>query len=139
LKENKMNTQTNDILNTAAELVNGYIAIWNERDDTRRRTLIAQTWTDDTRYLDPLMRGEGHAGIDAMIQAVQERFVGHHFRQLGTVDAHNNTMRFSWELAAEGGAVLACGTDFAEISADGRLQTVTGFLDPVPATAAELA
>jgi hypothetical protein len=134
-----MNTQTNNTLkpdlNTFAELVNRYIAVWNERDGTHRRRLIAQTWTHDARYLDPLMRGEGHAGIDAMIQAVQERFVGHYFRQLGAVDAHNNNMRFSWELAAEGGAVLAGGTDFAEIAADGRLQTVTGFLDLVPATA----
>ncbi len=129
-----MNTQTKDTLSAATELVNRYIAVWNERDATRRHALIAQTWTDDAKYLDPLMRGDGYAEIDAMIQAVQERFNGYYFRQFGSVDTHNSHMRFSWELATESGEVLTGGTDFAIIAADGRLQTVTGFLDPVSAT-----
>jgi hypothetical protein len=126
-----MSTEMNNP--NANELVERYFAVWNETDAARRRELITQTWTDDASYLDPLMQGEGHAGIDALVQGVQERFKGHHFRQLNNVDAHNNHLRFSWELAPEGGAMLVAGTDFATVAADGRLQTVIGFLDHVPA------
>jgi hypothetical protein len=125
-----MNTEA--VMNEFNNLVNRYFAVWNETDAERRNALIAQTWTDDASYLDPLMRGDGHAGIDAMVQAVQDRFVGHQFRQLNGVDAHNNHLRFSWELAPVEGPVLVAGTDFAVVAADGRLQTVIGFLDKIP-------
>jgi hypothetical protein len=115
-----------------AEVVGRYFAAWNETDAARRRALIAQTWADDASYIDPLMQGQGHAGIDAMIAAVQERFVGHQFHQIGTVDAHHDRLRFAWELAPEGGVAIVAGTDFGLVAADGRLQTITGFLDQVP-------
>ena len=122
--------------NDFAEVVVRYFAAWNETNAERRRALIAQTWADDASYVDPLMEGQGHAGIDAMIAAVQEQFAGHQFRQLGAVDAHHDRLRFSWELAPEGGAIVVGGTDFGLVADDGRLQTITGFLDQVPANAA---
>jgi len=117
-------------------VVGRYFAAWNEIDAERRRTLIAQTWADDASYLDPLMQGQGHAGIDAMIAAVQERFAGHQFHQTGAVDAHHDRVRFAWELAPERGPAVAAGTDFGVVAADGRLQAITGFLDQVRASAA---
>jgi hypothetical protein len=119
--------------NDFAGVVERYFAAWNEADAERRRALIAQTWADDASYLDPLMQGQGHAGIDAMIAAVQERFAGHQFHQIGAVDAHHDRLRFAWELAPEGGVAIVAGTDFGLVSADGRLQTIIGFLDQVPA------
>ena len=119
--------------NDVTTVVERYFAAWNETDAERRCALIAQTWADDASYLDPLMQGQGHAGIDAMIAAVQDRFVGHQFHQIGTVDAHHDRLRFAWELAPEGGPAIVAGTDFGIIAADGRLQTITGFLDQVPA------
>jgi len=113
------------------ELVDRYLDGWNETDAGRRRALIAATWTDAATYLDPMMQGEGRDGIDAMIRAVQDRFPGHRFRRAGEVDAHHDRIRFSWELAAEGGPALAKGTDFG-VLADGRFQVVTGFLDQLP-------
>jgi hypothetical protein len=112
-------------------LVERYIAAWNETDPANRLSLIAHTWTDDATFVDPMMEGDGHAGIDAMIRGVQERFPGLRFRPFGTADAHHARARFSWELAPESGAPVARGTDFAELSADGRLRSVTGFFDMV--------
>ena len=85
-------------INPHLELVERYITSWNEPDADRRRALIAQTWTGGARYLDPVMQGEGHAGIDAIIQGVQARFPGHRFRRIGEVDVHHDRIRFSWEL-----------------------------------------
>jgi len=114
------------------DLIERYIASWNESDPGRRRALIARTFTEAATYLDPMMQGEGQAGIDAMIAAVQDRFPGLRFRLVGKVDSHHDRLRFSWELTPPEGAPLASGTDFAVLAADGRLQSVTGFLDMVP-------
>jgi SnoaL-like domain len=114
------------------ELVERYIALWNETDPERRRGLIARTFSEGASYLDPLMASEGHAAIDGMVAAVQERFPGHHFRRAGAVDGHHDRIRFGWELTAAGGPVIAKGTDFATV-AGARLATVTGFIDQMPA------
>jgi hypothetical protein len=114
------------------ELVERYIALWNETDGERRRRLIAGTFSEGASYVDPLMASEGHAAIDGMVQAVQERFPGHRFRRAGAVDGHHDRVRFGWELTAAGGPIVAKGTDFAT-AAGARLATVTGFIDQMPA------
>jgi hypothetical protein len=114
----------------ATAIAERYIALWNEGDPSRRRRLIAQTWTEDARYVDPLMRGDGYGEIDAMIAAVQQRFPGHRFVLKGTPEGYADRIRFGWTLASDS-AVVAHGTDFGVVAPDGRLRDVTGFLDYV--------
>ncbi len=115
-----------------AALIDRYVAAWNETDPEQRRALIAETWTEDAGYLDPLMAGEGRAGIDAMIAGVQARFPGHRFRRAGEVDAHHDRVRFGWELGPDHGPALAGGLDVGVLDGD-RLRSITGFLDFAPA------
>ncbi|QUN29083.1 nuclear transport factor 2 family protein [Cupriavidus sp. KK10] len=116
-----------------AALADRYLAAWNETDAARRRELVALAWTESASYVDPLMRGDGHAGIDAMIAAVQGKFPGFRFTRVSPVDAHGENLRFTWELGPAGEPALVVGTDFATISADGRLARMTGFIDRAPA------
>ena len=107
--------------------------IWNETDGDRRRELIAQTWTEDATYLDPMLKGDGPSGIDAMIAGVQAQFPGHQFRRTGAADAHNDRVRFGWELVnVASGEPLIAGIDVGQVSPDGRLRSIVGFLDLVP-------
>lgn len=115
------------------KLVDRYIAMWNETDPEARRDLVAGTWTDDALYVDPLMRGERHDGIDAMVAGVQERFPDLRFTRTGEVDAHNDRVRFGWALGPVDGPPMIAGLDIGVIGADGRLSSITGFLDQVPA------
>ena len=55
-------------MSNLTDLIDRYIAIWNETDRTRRQDLIARTWTENASYLDPHMEGKGQDGIDAMIE-----------------------------------------------------------------------
>jgi hypothetical protein len=113
-------------------LIDNYIAVWNEGDPERRRALIAQTWTDDASYVDPLMTGAGPDGIDEMIATAQQQFPGHRFELAGAPEAHHDRVRFTWHLKpAAGGDSIAIGTDFGIVAEDGRLRSVTGFLEPV--------
>jgi hypothetical protein len=111
-------------------LVDTYIALWNESDPARRRSLVAQTFTSDGEYLDPLMRGEGIDGIDAMVAAAQAQFPGTRFVLHAGPAAHNDRVLFSWQLKpADGDDVLATGHDFGVLDGDGRFASVTGFLE----------
>jgi len=115
------------------DLIGCCIAAWNETNPERRRSLIARTFAEAASYVDPMMEGHGHAEIDAMIGGVQERFPALRFRLAGAVDTHRGSVRFSWELAPEAGEPVAKGTDFAVLAEDGRLLSVTGFLDALAA------
>ena len=115
-------------------VVDSYLAAWNETDPERRRALIADTWAEDGTYLDPLMAGEGRAGIDAMIAGAQQAYPGHRFELADGPDAHHDRVRFTWHLRNGDGGHVATGIDFATLDGDGRLQAVTGFLE-LPAAA----
>lgn len=119
-----MNTTENG---KVVELVDHYIAMWNETDARRRRGLIAEIWADGATYLDPMLSGEGRDGIDAMVSAVHEKYPGHRFKRTSDVNAHHDRVQFAWELGPDGGPGLVKGVDFAVLSAEGRLENVTGF------------
>lgn len=59
------------------DLVDRYIAVWNETDAAKRQALIARTFTADTHFVDPVQEGSGRDAIDAMVAGVQERFPGY--------------------------------------------------------------
>jgi hypothetical protein len=111
-------------------LVNNYIAMWNETDPDRRRELVAQTVSSDADYVDPVMEGSGVDGISTMIGAAQTQFPGHRFTLLAGPEAHHNRVRFTWSLAADGGAPMAIGVDFVSLADDGRMRSITGYLEP---------
>lgn len=118
----------------ATAIATRYIELWNERAPARRRDLLAANWTDDASYLDPLMAGEGHDGIDALVAGVQARFPDFRFTLLGQAEGVGDHVRFSWGLGPDGADGPIKGTDFAVVEG-GKLRRVTGFLDQVPQTA----
>ena len=120
-------------MTTFDELVQRYIATWNETDPGARRRAVDELYTEDARYVDPLAVAEGRAAIAATIGAVQEQFPGFRFRLAGPVDAHHDQARFTWELGPEGAEAPIVGFDVAVGDGRGRLRSVLGFLDRVPA------
>jgi hypothetical protein len=115
-------------------IANRYIALWNEADPARRRALLAEGWTENAAYVDPLAKGQGHEEISALIGAVQQRFPGFLFTLAGRADGYADKLRFSWALGPASEADMIKGTDFAVVE-NGRLRSVIGFLDKVPAGA----
>ena len=111
-------------------LVNNYISMWNETDPDRRRELVAQTVSGDADYVDPVMEGSGVDGITTMIGAAQTQFPGHRFTLVAGPEAHHDRVRFTWSLAADGDAPVAIGVDFVRLADDGRMGSITGFLEP---------
>ena len=108
-----------------------YIDLWNERSPDRRRDMLAANWTSDARYVDPLMSGDGRDGVDALISGVQQRFPDFRFRLIGEPNGFGDHARFSWGLGPDSPIK---GTDFAVLR-EGRIRSITGFLDQVPSGA----
>jgi hypothetical protein len=133
-----LNPPTNQRLNKrrdnmpdANTIARRYIELWNEQMPSRRREMLASGWTADAKYVDPLMSGDGHDGVDALIAGVQQRFPDFTFRLIGEPNGYGDQLRFCWGLGPDGVDSPIKGTDFAVLK-DGRIRSITGFLDQVP-------
>ena len=115
------------------DTVQRYIATWNETDPQARRKLMDELWAADASYIDPLAEAHGHDQIDQVIAAVQAQFPDFTFSLAGPVDTHHRQARFSWGLGPAGQEPLVVGFDVAVAGPDGKLTSVLGFLDKVPA------
>lgn len=122
----------NDSANDYRTAVTRYFEAWNAGTPADRERAVAQAWTEDATYTDPLADVRGHAELAALIAGAQEQFPGMSFVHTGTVDGHHHTARFSWELRAEDGAAPVAGFDVITLAEDGRIRSVLGFLDRVP-------
>jgi SnoaL-like domain len=112
--------------------IEAYVAAWNETDAGRRGAAVAQAFAEKSTYRDPVMVGDGHGGVDAMLAGVQAKFPGFVLKRTSKVDHHNGALRFSWSLGPAAGPSMVEGVDFCTLASDGRLATVVGFIDKMP-------
>jgi len=117
------------------EIIKRYLEAWNETDATVRRELVASLWAADGSYTDPLADVRGPEAIAGLIGAAQQQFAGLVFTLGGPVDANHDQARFTWHLGPDGGEPVVIGFDVVVLSEDGRIASVHGFLDKVPAAA----
>lgn len=117
----------------AEAVVRQYLAAWNETDPLARRAVLDKTFTDDVRYVDPVAVADGRKALDGVIAAVHGQFPGYVFSPGGPVDGHHEQARFTWHLGLPGDEPLVVGSDVVVLAPDGRISTVLGFLDKVPA------
>jgi hypothetical protein len=135
-RTNEMTEARRTAMSNVNETVVRYLSVWNEQDATRRRDLVAKTWSEDGTYVDGARQGAGHGGIDAMIAKAQESHPGYRLALASGIEAHHQYVRFSWVAGGTAEAPLYIkGTDIGIIADDGRLKSVIGFVDAAPAPA----
>lgn len=114
-------------------LVENYIAVWNEPDAERRRSLIRTLWQEDASHLARTFEAVGHAGIEKRVTDAYDKWVkekGNVFRLRDGVDGHHDTVKLRWEmLPAGGGDVISIGFDFLVLGGDGRIRTGYQFIE----------
>ncbi|MFD7528183.1 MULTISPECIES: nuclear transport factor 2 family protein [unclassified Streptomyces] len=115
------------------EAVQRYFAAWNAATDEELAKAVAAAFTEGATYTDPLADVRGHEELAATIDGAHQQFPGFEFRLAGTPDGHHDIVRFGWELVstADGSAPVA-GFDVVALADDGRITSVSGFLDRVP-------
>lgn len=108
------------------ELVNNYVALWNEPDPVLRRRAVGELWVEDGAHLTESLEARGHDAIEARIADAHEQFVlggGFLFVSSNKVVGHHNVVRFDWAMVpADGGEAAAFGSDFLILDGDGRIR-----------------
>ena len=111
------------------DLVDAYVASWNESDAAVRTRLVEQAWAEQGRYLDPLLDLTGHEALATLAPVLEQHYPGHRIGRTGDVDQHHNVFRFTWELTGPDGAVVIAGVDVGVLADDGRISAIAGFFD----------
>jgi hypothetical protein len=110
-------------------LVDIYFAMWNEPDRAERLEVIAQAWTADGHYVDPLSDVTGHEALADMVDGVRTQFPGAALERTGPIDAHHNVLRFPWQATGADGSTIVHGIDVVVVGDDGKMQALAGFFD----------
>ncbi|MFD3490378.1 nuclear transport factor 2 family protein [Streptomyces sp. NPDC058690] len=115
------------------DAVRRYFAAWNAATPEDLAKAVAAAFTEDATYTDPLADVRGHDGLAAAISGARQQFPGFEFTLTGTPDGHHDIVRFSWDLVSTAdGSAPAAGSDVITLDDDGRISSVSGFLDRVP-------
>lgn len=115
------------------DAVQRYFAAWNATAPEDLAKAVAAAFTEDATYTDPLADVRGHDGLVALIDGAHQQFPGFEFTPTGTPDGHHGLVRFSWDLVSTAdGSAPAAGSDVIALDDDGRIRSVSGFLDRVP-------
>jgi hypothetical protein len=114
------------------QTIDRYLRFWNTSTPDDRHRLASEAFTEEIRTYAPIGILDGR---QALID-FREQFVRH----MGTVDfrarrepeIHHGRARLMWQLHTSGEEPFATGTDILIFGPDGRIGTVTTFLDKAP-------
>ncbi len=114
------------------ELVDRFVAMWNEPDGEVRRKAIEELFAPDAEYVmfanDPI---RGHDAIAAQVDYAHNLYYdqGFAFKSSHNADGHHNLVRFTWVLVSTGtGEVERTGSDLLVLAEDGRIRHDYQFL-----------
>ncbi|MCX4766889.1 nuclear transport factor 2 family protein [Streptomyces sp. NBC_01275] len=120
-------------MTTYATAAERYFAAWNADGPEAIAKAVSDAFAEGATYTDPLADVAGHDGIAAAIAGAHAQFPGFEFRLKGAVDGNHHIARFSWDLVSTAdGSSPAGGSDVVTLAEDGRISSVSGFLDRVP-------
>jgi hypothetical protein len=114
------------------KIVTQYMAAWNEPDDTARRALLEQCWSDGGVYLDPNVALAGRDALATKIGEVLASRPRARLEFMSGIDVHHHAVRFLWRLVRADGTCGDTSIDFGEVGPDGRLVKIVGFFGAPP-------
>lgn len=130
-------------MDTANDLADRYVALWNEPDAERRRAAIAGLWTEDgVQLLQPPLEvhanaarpgiglaatfeARGHAALETRVTSAHDEFIarqGNAFRRRENVERVADAVKFHWEMVSPDGDVVGVGLEFLVLAADARIR-----------------
>ncbi|HWD80036.1 MAG TPA: hypothetical protein VG497_14170 [Kribbella sp.] len=135
--------------NTAQELANRYVAVWNEPDADLRRKAVEQLWTEDGMHLlEPpeeiveratqigvtaLLEARGYEELTQRVSTAYGEFVApgqYAFVLHGEAAVLHDLVKLRWAMVpAGGGEALAIGIDLLLLAPDGRIRTDYQFIE----------
>jgi hypothetical protein len=120
----KHDYQFNPSASDLSDLVDQYVAMWNQPDPIIRRAQIAQLWSQKGMLVRETSVSVGHAAIAA---AAARLFDAHVEKGLvaslaNNTHAHHGLVKFRWKLASsDDGVASAAWSDLLVLDEDGRI------------------
>jgi hypothetical protein len=116
------------------EMIEQFVASWNEPDPAVRRGVIDQLWAPEGIYRNARAEFPGRDGIEDAVTQAYEAFTANGFVfTLASLDVNHDAVRYRWEMVpAGGGEPDSIGTHVATVGPDGRLLTDHQFIDKPP-------
>lgn len=135
--------------NSAEDLANRYLAVWNEPDADARRQAVEELWTEDgVHLLEPpeeivkrateigvtaTLEARGHAELFTRVTRAYDEFVApgqYEFVRHGDAAALRDLVKLRWAMVpAGGGEALAIGIDLIHLGPDGRIVSDYQFVE----------
>lgn len=114
-----------------------YGSAWNERDGEARLCALEASLTADATYVDPTVDTATREALsDSIAEFLASVGDGASIDQTSALDARDGELRFRWEFRRDGATVIK-GLDYMELDGDGRISSIRGYWDPLPATPPE--
>ena len=112
-------------MNSAEDLVQAFVGVWNERDPARRSEMVRALWVPDGRHLMGAQDVRGHGALDERVATSNQRNViqkGYVFRPATAIQSLPGGIKFRWDMAhSESGEVISAGVGFLAINDKGRI------------------
>jgi catechol 2,3-dioxygenase-like lactoylglutathione lyase family enzyme len=83
--------------NEIKSLVEGHLAIWNERDFKKREALMSKIYADDIEMVDSNFIAVGHKEINGFVDGLQQKSPYSKFSHLKAIDVNHNIARLYWQ------------------------------------------
>lgn len=119
-----------------SQLVERYVAVWNEADAAERRRMIAELWSEEGLHANRRTEWRGHAQMMDRVTGSYEKSIrdgGYRFETAGNAEGYRNVVRFNWYMRpASGGKVIAQGVELLVLDEGGRIAADYQFIDPTP-------
>jgi hypothetical protein len=114
-------------------LLNRYVAIWNEPDAAVRRAGVAELWAPEGLHYTQTRKFRGIDELDARVTEAYDQFVagsGLLFVSENNLVVHHNVAKFNWDMVQHNGDLVAVGFDFLILDPDGRILVDYQFNEP---------
>ncbi len=133
-----------------AELVERYVALWNEPEPDARRAMVRELWATDGAqilqppqelldraaqigFVNPALEARGHGELEARVTRAHAEFIApgqFRFRRRGQVTRLREVVKFWWEMVpVAGGEPAGIGLEFLILGPDGRIRTDYQFIE----------
>jgi hypothetical protein len=109
-----------------------YYEAFAEYDETRRLQLLRQAMTPDAEIWGPKRLFAGYEQISEKIRGFHETWPGHRLVLDTGLNIFQNSARVGGAILGPDGDVRARGEAVIELAADGRIQRVLPFWEPLP-------
>ena len=117
----------------ANQIVERYVALWNEPDTDKRRTEIVALWSPDGIHYAKSHTCHGYAALETRVSGSYERSIApglNIFKSADNVQAHHNVVRFNWHMQRKAtDEIVATGSELLVLADDGRIEADYQFID----------